>query len=115
MDEVRIPKAAYEALLEQISTLQATVERLQALLKEKDQIILNLNRARFGQSSEKRTYLLSDGQLSMFEQAGDGITEKAAEDVPAAEKKEVAVGHHPQTEAQQGEELVADRGGDRCP
>ncbi len=38
-----------EALMEQISTLQATVERLQALLKEKDQIILNLNRARFGQ------------------------------------------------------------------
>ncbi|MGI6237831.1 MAG: IS66 family transposase [Candidatus Excrementavichristensenella sp.] len=94
MDKVIMPKAAYEALMEQISTLQATVERLQALLKEKDQIILNLNRARFGQSSEKRTYLLSDGQLSMFEQAGEGIKEKATEEAPAAEKKEVAVGAH---------------------
>jgi transposase len=108
VDEVRIPKAAYEALLEQISTLQATVERLQALLKEKDQIILNLNRARFGQSSEKRTYLLSDGQLSMFEQAGDGITEKATEEAPAAEKKEVMVGAHTRKPKRSMEELVAD-------
>ncbi|MGI6237686.1 MAG: transposase domain-containing protein [Candidatus Excrementavichristensenella sp.] len=108
MDEVRMPKAAYEALMEQISTLQAMVERLQVLLKEKDQIILNLNRARFGQSSEKRTYLLSDGQLSMFEQAGEGITEKAAEDVPAAEKKEVMVGAHTRKPKRSMEELVAD-------
>ena len=108
MDKVIMPKAAYEALMEQISTLQATVERLQALLKEKDQIILNLNRARFGQSSEKRTYLLSDGQLSMFEQAGDGITEKATEDAPAAEKKEVAVGAYTRKPKRSMEELVAD-------
>ncbi len=109
MDEVRMPRAAYEALMEQISTLQATVERLQALLKEKDQIIQNMNRARFGQSSEKRTYLsLNDGQLSMFEQAGDGITEKAAEDVPAAEKKEVAVGAYTRKPKRSMEELVAD-------
>ena len=58
MDQVTMPKAAFEALMQQISALQATVDRLTALLEEKNQIILNLNRARFGQSSEKRTYVL---------------------------------------------------------
>ena len=75
-----MPKAAFDALMQQISTLQATVDQLNAIIEEKDQIILNHNRARCGQSSEKRTYLLADGQLSMFEQAGDGITEKSADE-----------------------------------
>ena len=75
MAEEMVPKAAFDALAGQIATLQATVDRLTALLEEKNQIILNQNRARFGQSSEKRTYVLCDGQLSMFEQAGNGVTE----------------------------------------
>ena len=82
VDQVTMPKAAFDALMQQISSLQATVDRLTATIEEKDriiaekiEIILNQNRARFGQSSEKRTYLLCDGQLSLFEQAGDGITE----------------------------------------
>ena len=58
VDEVTMPKAAFDALMQQISTLQATVDQLNAIIEEKDQIILNHNRARFGQSSEKRTYLL---------------------------------------------------------
>ena len=65
MDQVTMPKAAFDALMQQISSLQATVDRLTATIEEKDQIIaekieiiLNLNRARFGQSSEKRTYVL---------------------------------------------------------
>ena len=57
-----MPKEAFDALMQQLSTLQATVDRLTALLEEKEQIIRNQNRARFGQSSEKRTYLLCDGQ-----------------------------------------------------
>ena len=61
-----MPKAAFDALMQQLSTLQATVDRLTALLEEKEQIIRNQNRARFGQSREKRTYVLHDGQLSMF-------------------------------------------------
>ena len=77
-----MPKAAYDALMEQLSTLQATVDRLTAIIEEKNQIILNQNRARFGQSSEKRTYLLCDGQLSLFEQAGDGITQKSPDAMP---------------------------------
>ena len=87
VDQEMVPKAAFDALVEQLSTLQATVDRLTALLEEKNQIILNQNRARFGQSSEKRTYILNDGQLSMFEQAGDGITEKAREDTFSQRRK----------------------------
>ena len=81
-----MPQAAFDALMQQISTLQATVERLTAIIEEKNVIILNQNRARFGQSSEKRTYILSEGQLSFFEQVGDGNREKAPTDAACAEK-----------------------------
>ena len=63
-----------------------------AIIEEKNQIILNANRARFGQSSEQRRYILSDGQLSMFEIAGDGnseVTDKTAENA-----KTVKVAEH---------------------
>ena len=93
VDQEMVPKAAYDALVEQLSTLQATVDRLTALLEEKNQIILNQNRARFGQSSEKRTYLLADGQLSMFEQAGDGITEKSADEANSKQKAVSVTAH----------------------
>ena len=93
MEQVTIPKEAFDALMEQISTLQATVERLTAIIEEKNQIILNQNRARFGQRSEKRTYLFCDGQLSLFEQAGDGITERAPDEA-VSEKKAVSVVAH---------------------
>ena len=107
MDEVTMPKAAFDALMQQISTLQATVDQLNAIIEEKDQIILNHNRARFGQSSEKRTYLLADGQLSMFEQAGDGNTEKAPEEVPRIEKQSVSVAAHTRKPKRTLEELAA--------
>ena len=107
MDEVTMPKAAFDALMQQLSTLQATVERLTALLEEKEQIIRNQNRARFGQSSEKRTYVLHDGQLSMFEQAGDGITEKAPEGTSSTEKKAISVSAHTRKPKRTMEELCA--------
>jgi hypothetical protein len=107
VDEVTMPKAAFDALMQQISTLQATVDQPTAIIEEKDQIILNHNRARFGQSSEKRTYLLADGQLSMFEQAGDGNTEKAPEEVPRIEKQSVSVAAHTRKPKRTLEELAA--------
>lgn len=113
VEEVTMPKAAFDALMQQISTLQATVDRLNATIEEKDriiaekiEIILNQNRARFGQSSEKRTYLLCDGQTSMFDQAGDGITEKAPE-AAAEEKKTVAVAPHKRKPKSTLDELAA--------
>ena len=52
VDQVTMPKAAFDALMQQISALQATVDRLTATIEEKDriiaekiEIILNLNRA----------------------------------------------------------------------
>ena len=114
MDQVTMPKAAFDALMQQISSLQATVDRLIATIEEKDQIIaekieiiLNQNRARFGQSSEKRTYVLCDGQLSLFEQAGDGVTEKAPEEASSAEKQEVPVSAHTRKPKRTMEELCA--------
>ena len=102
-----MPKEAFDALMQQLSTLQATVDRLTALLEEKEQIIRNQNRARFGQSSEKRTYVLHDGQLSMFEQAGDGITEKAQEGASSTEKKTIPVSAHTRKPKRTMEELCA--------
>ena len=102
-----MPKEAFDALQEQLSTLQATVDRLTALLEEKEQIIRNQNRARFGQSSEKRTYLLCDGQLSLFEQAGDGITEKAPAGTSSTEKKTIPVTAHTRKPKRTIEELCA--------
>ena len=95
-----VPKEAFDALVQQISALQATIDRLTAIIEEKNQIILNQNRARFGQSSEKRTYILNDGQLSMFDVTGDGITEKGkaqtdtAQDGGSDSRNEITVAAH---------------------
>ena len=106
MEQVTIPKEAFDALMEQISTLQATVERLTAIIDEKNQIILNQNRARFGQRSEKRTYLLCDGQLSFFEQVGDGITQKVPDEAETQQKM-VCVAAHTRKPKRTMEELCA--------
>ena len=101
-----VPKAVFDAVVEQLTALQATVDRLTALLEEKNQIILNLNRARFGQSSEKRKYVLSDGQTSLFDIAGDGITEKVL-DEETSEKKEITVAAHTRKPKRTMEEFAA--------
>ena len=109
-----VPKAVVDILMQQISALQATVDRLTATVEEKDriiaekiEIILNQNRARFGQSSEKRSYLLCDGQLSLFEQAGDGVTEKTPGEASSAEKQEVPVSAYTRKAKRTMEELCA--------
>ena len=104
-----VPKAMFDMVLEQLSMLreqlakmQETIEKLvednrkkDAIIEEKNQIILNANRARFGQSSEQRKYVLSDGQLSMFDIAGDGNTEQVADGQESANTREtVAVSAH---------------------
>ena len=109
-----VPKAVVDILMQQISALQATVERLTATIEEKDriiaekiEIILNQNRARFGQSSEKRAYVLCDGQTSMFDQAGDGITEKAPMETAGDEKQSVRVTAHTRKAKRTLEEFAA--------
>ena len=107
VEQVTMPKAVYDALMEQIASLKATVDRLTATIDEKNQIILNQNRTRFGQSSEKRAYLLCDGQTSMFDQAGDGITEKTPEETAADEKQPVQVTAHTRKAKRTLEEFAA--------
>ena len=111
--EEMVPKAVVDSLMQQVAALQATVDRLTATIEEKDriiaekiEIILNQNRARFGKSSEKRTYLLCDGQLSLFEQARDGITEKAPDETAASEKEEVSVAAYKRKPKRTMEELA---------
>lgn len=64
------------AEIQQNAMLQSTIEVLKEENRRKDeenerlrQIILNLQRAQFGRRSEKRTYILDDGnqQLSLFD------------------------------------------------
>ena len=102
-----VPKSVVDVLVQQIATLQAMVDRLTALLEEKNQIILNQNRARFGQSSEKRSYLLCDGQLSLFDLAGDGVTEKKPEEASCTEKEEIPVAAHRRKPKRTMEEFAA--------
>lgn len=56
------------AIQQQLTILQSTIDTLREQSRQKDeeierlrQIILNLQRAQFGQRSEKRTYVLDDG------------------------------------------------------
>ena len=118
MAEETVQRAAFDVLVQQIAALQATIERLTATIEEKDriiaeklQIIQTQNRARFGQSSEKRTYVLTDGQLSLFGITGDGITEKTADGEQGVSndgEKEVPVAAHKRKAKRTLEELCAD-------
>ncbi len=106
MKQGMVPKTMFDLVLEQFFMLQNQTARKQetidklvednqkkdAIIEEKNQIILNSNRARFGQSSEQRKYVLSDGQISMFEIAGDGNT--VAANQTEENKKTVTVSAH---------------------
>ena len=92
MGEVQIPKAFLDALQEQLTMLQKTVNKLVEQNQKKDericeleQMLLNAQRARFGQHSEKRVYVLDDGteQLSMFGE----IEADAANDSSGVQRK----------------------------
>ena len=84
MSEVQIPKAFLEAMQEQLAMLQKAVNKLVEQNQKKDericeleQMLLNEQRARFGQHSEKRVYVLDDGneQLSMFGEATTDVAD----------------------------------------
>ena len=117
-----VPKAMLDMVLdqlsmlrEQLSRMQETIEKLvednrkkDAIIEEKNQIILNANRARFGQSSEQRKYVLSDGQVSMFEIAGDGNIQQETEQGKVTEENNtVTVSAHTRKAKRTMEELCA--------
>ena len=92
MGEIQIPKVILDAMQEQLALLQKAVDRLTKQNQQKDerigeleQALLNMQRARFGQQSEKRKYVLDDGteQMSMFGEE-DSVTENMSDKDQAA-------------------------------
>ena len=76
MEQAELLVQILAEIRQQNAMLQSTIETLKEENRRKDeenkrlrQIILNLQRAQFGHRSEKRTYILDDGnqQLSLFD------------------------------------------------
>ena len=64
----------------------AEIDELKRKLEHMNEILLNAQRARFGQSSEKNTYVLQE-QTSLFNEAESSQDHKA--DKPASRSKEI--------------------------
>ena len=113
MEEAKVTVQILEELRQQLAMLQSTMDTLREQSRQKDeeierlrQIILNLQRAQFGQRSEKRTYILDNGhqQLSLFDMQAE------AEHTPASEvtkhpEKEIQVSGHSRKKKRTLEEL----------
>ena len=100
---------------QQLTMLQRTIDTLREENRRKDeenerlrQIILNLQRAQFGRRSEKRTYILDDGnqQLSMFDTPEKPEETSAPEPLQNPEK-EIHVSGHSRKKKRTLEELCA--------
>lgn len=104
----QMPKTEYNAAY--VKTLEASVqelrdenERLRQKLERMNELLLNAQRARFGQSSEKRAYVMADGeQLQLFNEA------EAAQDAKAPEPTEetFTVKEHERKKKRTAEELT---------
>ena len=94
-----------ESLRETVHTLTAENARLQQKLERMNELLLNAQRARYGQSSEKKTYVMQGGtQLGLFNEAEAEQNHKAPE--PTAET--VAVVAHTRKPKRTVEELTAE-------
>lgn len=100
---------------QQLTMLQSTINTLREQSRQKDeeierlrQIILNLQRTQFGQRSEKRTYVLDDGnqQLSLFDTPEKSEEKSNPEPSPNPEK-EICVSGHSRKKKRTLEELCA--------
>lgn len=104
------PKTEYNAAY--VKTLETTVQqqkdeivRLQQKLERMNELLLNAQRARFGQSSEKKAYVMAEGeQVQLFNEA------EAVQDVKAPEPtvEEVTVAAHKRKKKRSLEELAED-------
>ena len=99
----------------QLTMLQSTIDSLREQSRQKDeeierlrQIILNLQRAQFGQRSEKRTYVLDDGnqQLSLFD-TPEKSEEKSSSEPSQNSEREIRVSGHSRKKKRTLEELCA--------
>ena len=99
----------------QLTMLQSTIDSLKEQSRQKDeeierlrQIILNLQRAQFGQRSEKRTYVLDDGnqQLSLFD-TPEKSEEQSSSEPSQNSEREIRVSGHSRKKKRTLEELCA--------
>lgn len=113
MDTGNINERLLQEILEQLNATHKTIEHLTEQIQKKDaeiarlnQILLNMQRARFGQRSEKTVYVMDDGnrQLCMFDETGDGNEAKEPEAVKA-EEKAIPVSKHTRKAKRTLEEL----------
>ena len=97
----------------EVETLKATVislEKENAELRRKlermNELLLNAQRARFGQSSEKRVYVMEDGveQLNIFNEAENEQNVKAEEPAPET----FTVAEHKRKKKRSQEEIMAE-------
>ena len=75
--------AAEVAVLEEtILKQKAEIDELKRKLEHMNEIFANAQRARFGQSSEQKNYVLGKDQLSLFNEAESSQDHKAEEPKP---------------------------------
>ena len=71
--------AEVAALEDKIQQQQAQIEELKRKLDHMNEVFANAQRARFGQSSEKASYVMAEDQLSLFNEAEKCQDHKAEE------------------------------------
>lgn len=115
MEQAKVLMQILEELRQQNAMLQSTMDSLREQSRQKDeeierlrQIILNLQRTQFGQRSEKRTYVLDDGnqQLSLFD-TPEKSEEKSNPEPSQNPEKEICVSGHSRKKKRTLEELCA--------
>lgn len=115
MEQAELLMQILAEIRQQNAMLQRTIDTLKEQSRQKDeeierlrQIILNLQRAQFGQRSEKRTYVLDDGtqQISLFD-TPEKSEETPAPELPQNPKRETQVSGHGRKKKRTLEELCA--------
>ena len=87
----------------EISTLKAEIDDLKLKLEHMNEILVNMQRARFGQSSEKQKYVSPD-QLSVFNEAELEQDPKA----PEPDEKTIIVPEHKRKPKKSLEDKIKD-------
>ena len=77
--EVAALESTIQTQQNQIQAQQAQIEELKRKLDHMNEVFANAQRARFGQSSEKASYVMSENQMSLFNEAEKCQDHKAEE------------------------------------
>lgn len=107
MSQVCIPEETLAEIRHAIAMLQDTVAKKDREIEKLQQMLLNMQRARFGQSSEKRSYVLSDGpqQMSLFDSPETPVCRE--ERPPQTDSDQVNIAGHARKKKRTLEELCA--------